>query len=675
MATEEARTETHQFQAEVNQLLKLVIHSLYSNRDIFLRELISNASDACDKLRFEALTQDDLAAAASDLHIRVDYDTEARTVTVSDNGIGMTRDDVVNNIGTIAKSGTQAFLEQLTGDQKKDAQLIGQFGVGFYSAFVVADRVDLVTRHAREGADSAVKWSSDGSGTYTLEPATRDEPGTDVVLHLSEDNAEFADDFRLRQIIRKYSDHISFPIRMPSHDDEGNRNGEWETVNRASALWRRSKKEISEDEYREFYKHIAHDFEDPLLWTHNQVEGKYEYTTLFYIPKRAPFDLWDRERAQHGVKLYVQRVYIMDDAEHLMPRYLRFVRGLVDSSDLPLNVSRELLQSNRVIDNIRNASVKKVLDLLEDTAKNDPETYQQFWNEFGQVMKEGPVEDFSNRERLLGLLRFASTHNDTPEQTVSLDDYIERMAEGQEKIWYVTAESFPAAQKSPHLEVFRKQGIEVLLLHDRVDEWLMAQVAEYQGRKFASVAKGELDFETPQRTETDEETASDLASRVRRALDEKVSDVRVSQRLTTSPACLVLGEGDLALHMQHLLRQAGHHVPESRPTLEINPDHPLLRRMAEHGDDERFTAWSEVLFDQAVLAEGGQLEDPAAFVSRLNDLLVAWPAAAPSAEAAAAAAEPAGETGAAGEVDPGAASAEASDDSDARGDDSRTASG
>jgi len=631
MSTGEAQTETHQFQAEVNQLLKLVIHSLYSNRDIFLRELVSNASDACDKLRFEALTNDELAPLASNLAIRIDYDADARTVTVSDNGIGMTRDDVINNIGTIAKSGTQQFLEQLTGDQKKDAQLIGQFGVGFYSAFVVADRVDLVSRHATEGADSAVKWSSDGSGSFTLEPTSRDEPGTDVVLHLNEDCADFADDWRLRSIIRKYSDHISFPILMPKQDEEGNRTDELETVNRASALWKRAKKDISEEEYREFYKHVAHDFEDPLLWTHNHVEGKYDYTTLFYIPKRAPFDLWDRERTAHGIKLYVQRVFILDDAEHLMPRYLRFVRGLVDSNDLPLNVSRELLQSNRVIDHIRNASVKKVLDLLEDTAKNDPETYKQFWDEFGQVLKEGPVEDYGNRERLLGLLRFASTHNDTSEQSVSLDEYIERMQEGQEKIWYVTAESFAAARKSPHLEVFRKQGIEVLLLHDRVDEWLMAHASEYSGKQFASVAKGELDFESEEQSEQEQEAASDLASRIRRALDEKVSDVRVSKRLTTSPACLVLGEGDLALHMQHLLRQAGHQVPESRPTLEINPGHPLLKRMEGLDDDQRLQEWSELLFDQAVLAEGGQLADPAAFVSRLNELLVDWPDAAAAA--------------------------------------------
>jgi molecular chaperone HtpG len=633
MSTGEAQTETYQFQAEVNQLLKLVIHSLYSNRDIFLRELISNASDACDKLRFEALTDDSISEHSSDLNVTVDYDADARTVTVSDNGIGMTRDDVISNIGTIAKSGTQQFLEQMTGDQKKDAQLIGQFGVGFYSAFVVADRVDLVTRHAREGADAAVRWSSDGSGTFTLESTTRDEPGTDVILHLNEDCAEFADQWRLRSIIRKYSDHISFPIRMPKQDEEGNRTEEFETVNSASALWKRARKDISEEEYKEFYKHVAHDFEDPLAWTHSQTEGKYEYTTLFYIPKRAPFDLFDRERAKQGIKLYVQRVFIMDDAEHLMPNYLRFVRGLVDSNDLPLNVSREILQSNRVIDHIRSASVKKILDLLEDKAQNDPEMYAQFWGEFGQVLKEGPVEDFANRDRLLGLLRFASTHEDTPEQNVSLDQYIERMAEGQEKIWYVTADSFAAAQKSPHLEVFRKKGIEVLLLHDRVDEWLMSQVAEYNGTKFASVAKGELDFEPEAEEDTDTEGADDLAGRIGKALGDQVGEVRVSRRLTSSPACLVLGEGDLALHMQHLLRQAGHHVPDSQPTLEINPGHPLLKRMAVLEDGDRFGEWSRVLFDQAVLAEGGQLGDPAAFVNRLNDLLVAWPEASAEPEA------------------------------------------
>ncbi len=628
MSTSEARTETFEFQAEVNQLLKLVIHSLYSNRDIFLRELISNASDACDRLRFEALTESDLAAETGDLAIDVDYDAEAGTVTVSDNGIGMTRDDVINNIGTIARSGTQQFLEKLTGDQKKDAQLIGQFGVGFYSAFVVADRVDLITRRAGQPADSAVKWSSDGSGTFTLGSTERERPGTDVILHLSEDNHEFANDQRLRSIIHKYSDHIPFPIRMPAHDDDGNRNGETETVNRASALWRRPKKEIGEEEYREFYKHIAHDFQDPLLWTHNQVEGKYEYTTLFYIPQRAPFDLWEPERRPHGIKLYVQRVFVMDDAENLLPRYLRFVRGLVDSNDLPLNVSRELLQSNRVIDNIRNASVKKILDLLDETASNDPETYAKFWREFGQVLKEGVVEDFTNRQRLLGLMRFATTHDESGEQKVSLADYVARMPEDQEKIWYITAESHAAASKSPHLEVFRKRGIEVLLLHDRIDEWLMAHATEFEGKSFASVAKGDIDLaeETDQESREDEQKAdSGLTERIHKALDDRVSTVRVSKRLTDSPACLVLGEHDVALHMQHLLKQAGHALPESRPTLEINPEHPLLRRMSGLSDEARFSDWSTLLFDQAVLAEGGQLEDPSAFVQRMNALLTELP--------------------------------------------------
>ncbi len=636
MASGDTRSETHEFQAEVQQLLKLVIHSLYSNRDIFLRELVSNASDACDRLRFEALTEEALAPLVSDLHIGVDWDGDARTVTVSDNGIGMTRDDVVANIGTIAKSGTRQFLDQLTGDQKKDAQLIGQFGVGFYAAFVVADRVELVTRRAGEPEDTAVHWISSGDGTYTLEATTREHPGTDVILHLSEACAEFADRQRLEGIIRRYSDHITFPIRMPALDDEGNRkDDEFETVNRASALWRRPKREISADEYREFYKHIAHDFDDPLLWTHNHVEGKYEYTTLFYIPKRAPFDLFDRERDMRGVKLYVQRVFIMEEADKLLPRYLRFVRGLVDSNDLPLNVSRELLQSNRVVDSIRSASVKKILDLLEETAKNDSESYATFWREFGQVLKEGVVEDFANRERILGLLRFASTHSEEGVQTVSLDDYIGRMREDQEKIWYITADSLKAAQKSPHLEYFRKQGIEVLLLHDRVDEWLMAQISEYQGKSFASVAKGDLDV--GEDSDGDEEGGSDLAARIRAVLDERVADVRVSKRLTDSPACLVLGEYDVALHMQHLLRQAGHYVPESRPTLEINPAHPLLQRMEALGDSERFGEWSELLFDQAVLAEGGQLEDPAAFVNRLNGLLATWPEAGPGRAAGASA--------------------------------------
>jgi molecular chaperone HtpG len=627
--TEQAQPETFSFEAEVNQLLKLVIHSLYSNRDIFLRELISNASDACDKLRFEALTDSTLSAESGDLAIDIDYDAEAGTVTVSDYGIGMTRDDVISNIGTIAKSGTQQFLEKLTGDQKKDAQLIGQFGVGFYSAFVVAGRVELITRHATGAEDSAVKWTSDGGGTYTLESVSRQRPGTDVVLHLSEDNTEFADPHQLRAIVHKYSDHISFPIRMPALDEEGNRTDEFETVNRASALWKRAKKDISEDEYKEFYKHIAHDFQDPLLWTHNHVEGKYEYTTLFYIPQRAPFDLWEAERKPQGVKLYVQRVFIMDDAEHLLPRYLRFVRGVVDSADLPLNVSRELLQSNKVIDNIRNASVKKILDLLEDTATNDPETWAKIWSEFGQVLKEGAVEDFTNRQRLLGLLRFASTHSDSADQNVSLADYVARMPEDQEKIWYVTAESHAAASKSPHLEVFRKRGIEVLLLHDRIDEWLVGHCTDFEGKPFASVAKGDIDLESEGEEDSSEDSAdSELVARIRLALEERVSDVRVSKRLTDSPACLVLGEHDIALHMQHLLRQAGHALPESKPTLEINPDHAVLRRMSGLEDEQRFADWSTLLLEQAVLAEGGQLEDPAGFVQRMNALLADQPASA-----------------------------------------------
>ena len=672
MATGDTGSETREFQAEVKQLLKLVIHSLYSNRDIFLRELISNASDACDRLRFEALTQEELSPLVSDLHIRVDHDAEARTVTVSDNGAGMTRDDVIANIGTIAKSGTRQFLDQLSGDQQKDAQLIGQFGVGFYAAFVVAERVELITRRAGEPEDAAVRWASAGDGSYTLDAATRTEPGTDVILHLSEDCEEFADRQRLQQIINHYSDHITFPIRMPAVDDEGNRkDDELETVNRASALWKRPKKDISTEEYAEFYKHIAHDFEDPLLWTHSHVEGKYEYTTLFYIPRRAPFDLFDRDRGMHGVKLYVQRVFIMDEADKLLPRYLRFVRGLVDSNDLPLNVSREILQSNKVVDSIRNASVKKILDLLEDTANKDPETYATFWREFGQVLKEGAVEDFANRERILGLLRFVSTHAEADgEQTVSLADYISRMGEGQEKIWYVTADSLKAAQKSPHLEVFRKQGIEVLLLHDRVDEWLMAQVAEYQGYKFASVAKGEIDLGEDAEQE-DTKGGDDLAARIRAVLDERVADVRVSRRLTDSPACLVLGDFDVALHMQHLLRQAGHHVPESRPTLEINPAHPLLQRMAALGDDDRFSDWSEVLFDQAVLAEGGQLNDPAAFVSRLNGLLASWPSESPAADSSAAA-EGTAESGVTAS-DPAADTATDSADGASTGDDAAAA--
>ncbi|MCG5516326.1 MULTISPECIES: molecular chaperone HtpG [unclassified Ectothiorhodospira] len=618
--------ETRQFQTEVSQLLHLMINALYSNKEIFLRELVSNAADACDKLRFEALADDALMEGEGDLSIQVEYDKDARTVTVRDNGIGMSRDDVINNIGTIAHSGTREFLSRLTGDQKKDAHLIGQFGVGFYSSFIVADRVTLTTRRAGMGAEHGVRWESDGSGEFTVETVERPERGTEVVLHLKQDEDEFLDEFRLRHIITRYSDHIPLPITMRKRDDDGKALEEWETVNRASALWTRSKSEISDEEYKAFYKHVAHDFEEPLTWTHNRVEGRQEYTSLLYIPKRAPFDLWDRDR-RHGIKLYVQRVFIMDDAEQLMPTYLRFVRGVVDSNDLPLNISREILQNNRLIDGIRSGSVKKVLGLLEDLAKKDPEEYQTFWDAFGRVLKEGPAEDYANREQIGRLLRFASTHTGESAQNVSLSDYIGRMKEGQDTIYYITADSHTAALHSPHLEVFRKRGIEVLLLSDRVDEWLVSHLHEFEGKSLKSVAKGDLDLgdteteEEKKAQQEAEEQVKDLLPRIQEALGERVKEVRFSHRLTDSPACIVLSEDEMALYMQQLLKQAGQNLPDTKPVLEVNPGHRLIQRMGEETDEARFKDWSSLLLDQAVLAEGGQLEDPAGFVKRLNTLI------------------------------------------------------
>jgi len=621
--TVDAHKETLNFETEVNQLLKLVINSLYSNKEIFLRELISNASDACDKLRFEALSDEALWEEDTDLHVQVDCDKEARTVTVRDNGVGMSREEVVDNIGTIAKSGTRTFFEALTGDQSKDAQLIGQFGVGFYSAFIVADRVSLTTRRAGMGPEHGVRWESSGSGSYTLENVERPERGSEVVLHLREGEDEFLEPWRLRSIITKYSDHIPLPVKMRKLDDSGALTQEWETVNRASALWQLPKSEISDADYKEFYKHVAHDFEDPLTWTHNKVEGRLEYTSLLYIPARAPFDLFDRDQ-MHGVKLYVQRVFVMDDAEQLMPRYLRFVRGVVDSNDLPLNISREILQNNRVIDQIRSGSVKKVLGLLEDMAANEPQQYAAFWREFGRVLKEGPAEDYANREQIARLLRFTSTASD--EEDVSLQDYIDRMREGQDKIYYVTADTLNAARSSPHLEIFRKKGIEVLLLHDRVDEWLVAHLTEFQGKSLQSVAKGEIDLdeieteaEKEEQAKT-EEQVKDVLDRIEAVLGDRVEDVRASHRLTSSPSCIVLNQHDMALYMQHLLKQAGHEVPASKPVLEVNPNHPLITKMKLEPDEDRFNDWARLLFDQAVLAEGGQLEDPAGFVKRLNQL-------------------------------------------------------
>ncbi len=623
--TTETQKETLEFQTEVRQLLSLMIHSLYSNKEIFLRELISNASDACDKLRFEALSNEALYDGDSELKIRVSFDKDKRTVTVSDNGIGMSREEVMENIGTIAKSGTRQFFDSLTGDQSKDLELIGQFGVGFYSSFIVADEVTLTTRRAGAATDEAVRWVSDGEGSYTLEAVDKDSRGTEVILHLREDEDEFLEPYRLRSVITRYSDHISLPIEMASMEE--GKEGEFETVNNASALWKCPKRDISDDEYKEFYKHVAHDFGEPMAWSHNQVEGTQSYTTLLYIPKQAPFDLWDREH-RHGIKLYVRRVFIMDDAENLMPQYLRFIRGLVDSDDLPLNVSREILQKNKFIDSIRAASVKKVLGLLETMSKNEPEKYAEFWAQFGRVMKEGPAEDFANRERIAQLLRFASTHSDTAEQNVSLRDYVGRMRAEQEKIYYVTAESFAAAKNSPHLEVFRKKGIEVLLLHDRVDEWMVSHLTEFDGNALVSVAKGELDLgklsdEEEEKSAKEVETEfKDVVTRIRDALGEEVKEVRVSHRLTDSPSCLVLEEHEMAMHLQQVMKQAGHALPTIKPILEVNPDHPLVVHLKEEQDEDKFSDWSHLLFEQALVSEGGHLEDPSVFVKRMNAILV-----------------------------------------------------
>lgn len=619
--------ETLSFQTEVKQLLNLMIHSLYSNKEIFLRELISNASDASDKLRFEALSDEALYEDDSDLNILVDYDKTARTLTITDKGIGMNRQEVMDNIGTIAHSGTRRYLESLSGDQAKDAHLIGQFGVGFYSAFIVADTVTLETRRAGLGAEHGVRWTSSGEGEYEIENIERPERGTTVTLHLREGEDEFLDSWRVRSIIHKYSDHISLPILMYKLDDKGDKTDETETVNKASALWSRPRSEITDEEYKEFYKHVAHDFEDPLGWLHNRVEGTQSYTTLFYVPKQAPFDLYDRDR-RYGVKLYVKRVFIMDDAEQLIPGYLRFVRGVVDSDDLPLNISREILQRNKQIDAIRNGSVKKILSYLEKMAKNEAEEYREFWQTFGGIIKEGPAEDFGNREKIAKLLRFASTHNDSEVQDVSLDDYLGRVQPGQDKIYYITAESYAAASHSPHLEQFRKKGIEVLLMYERVDEWMMSHLNEYDGKQLVSVAKGDLDLgdledkEEKKKIKQAEKEYKDLVKRMQDTLDDKVKEVRISHRLTDSPSCLVVEQHDMAVSMQKLLKQAGHALPESKPILEINPDHPLVKRLRDEDVAQHFEDRTRILFDQALLSEGGQLDDPAAFVKRMNELLL-----------------------------------------------------
>ena len=629
---EAATRETLGFQTEVKQLLQLMIHSLYSNKEIFLRELISNASDACDRLRFESLTDAGLFEDDTDLKIRVSFDHAARTVTISDNGIGMSRQEVIDQIGTIAKSGTREFLGRLTGDQAKDANLIGQFGVGFYSSFIVADQVTLVTRRAGLGKEHGVRWESRGEGDYTIETAEKPARGTEVTLHLRDSEDELLEGFRLQSIIRKYSDHISLPILMNKQEwdkDKGEHvtRDELEKVNQAAALWARPKSEITEEQYREFYKHVGHDFDAPLAWVHAKVEGKTEYTQLLYLPARAPFDLWDREH-RHGVKLYVRRVFIMDDAEQLLPAYLRFVRGLVDSGDLPLNVSREILQESKDVETIRKGCVNKVLGLLEDLAQNQKEKYAAFWKEFGRVLKEGVGEDWANKARIAKLLRFASTHADTDEQHVGLADYVARMKDGQDKIYYITADSFAAAKNSPHLEIFRKKGIEVLLLSDRVDEWVGSNLTEFDGKPLASVAKGDLDLgkladEDKKEQEKEAGEHKELVEKIGKSLGDQVKQVRVTFRLTSSPACLVADQQGMSGNLERMLKAAGQTVPGSKPILEINPHHPLVQRLKYETDEARFGDWSRILFDQALLAEGGQLDDPASFVKRLNDLMLA----------------------------------------------------
>ncbi|GAB1412008.1 molecular chaperone HtpG [Candidatus Desulfobacillus denitrificans] len=627
MTTETTR-ETLGFQAEVKQLLQLMIHSLYSNREIFLRELISNASDACDKLRFEALHNAGLFESDPDLRIKVSFDRTARTLSIVDNGIGMSREEVVNNLGTIAKSGTREFFSQLTGDQQKDAHLIGQFGVGFYSSFIVADRVTVLTRRAGLAADQGVRWESAGAGEFSVEMVERPARGTEIILHLKEGEDDLLSGWKLREIVRKYSDHIVQPILMQKEewkDGEQVTTGEDETVNQANALWARPKSDITDEQYKEFYKHVGHDFDAPLAWLHARVEGRQDYTQLLYIPAHAPFDLWDRQQ-RHGIKLYVRRVFIMDDAEQLMPVYLRFVRGVVDTNDLPLNVSREILQESKDIEAIRAGCTKKVLGLLEDLAENRKDDYAKFWKEFGRVLKEGVGEDPANREKIAGLLRFASTHADTEEESASLADYLGRMKEGQDKIYYVTADSFTAAKHSPHLEIFRKKGIEVLLLSDRVDEWVLGYLNEFQGKPLASVAKGGLDLGTLEDEAEKQAQAAqagefkELVDKIKASLGERVKDVRVTHRLTDSPACLVADEHDLGGNLARLLKAAGQKVPDSQPILEINPEHPVVQRLKY--EEKRFDDWSAVLFDQALLAEGGQLEDPASFVRRVNALML-----------------------------------------------------
>ena len=629
-----ATKETLGFQAEVKQLLQLMIHSLYSNKEIFLRELISNASDAADKLRFEGIAHPDWYGDDPELKIKVEFDKAARTVTISDNGIGMSREEVINNLGTIARSGTKEFFSKLSGDQQKDAALIGQFGVGFYSAFIVADRITVDTRRAGLPASDGVRWESDGSGEFTIETIDRPQRGTSITLHLREGEDDFLNSYQLKSIIRKYSDHISLPIQMRKEEWDADKKeqvikDEFESINQSSALWARNKSEITEEQYNEFYKHLSHDYENPLCYSLNRVEGRSEFTQLLYVPSRAPFDLWDRNK-RGGIKLYVKRIFIMDDAEKLMPMYLRFVTGVIDSVDLPLNVSREILQESRDIKVIRESSTKRVLSMLEELANSDDEAkkekYRTFWTQFGQVLKEGVGEDQANQGRILKLLRFASTHVDSADQTVSLAEYVSRMKEGQDKIYYVTGESFNAAKNSPHLEIFRKKGVEVLLLSDRVDEWMLSFISEFDGKQLASVAKGGLDLgnlsdekEKKEHEET-EKQFKDLVERMKKVLEDKAKDVRVTFRLTDSPACLIADENELSGNLLRMLKAAGQNAPDMKPILEINPEHPLLLKLK--GDDKQFDDWTNLLFDQALLAEGGQLNEPASFVKRMNQLLL-----------------------------------------------------
>jgi molecular chaperone HtpG len=621
-----AQKEILGFQSEAKQLLHLMIHSLYSNKEIFLRELVSNANDAIDKLRFESLSNTELASVPEELRIRIDVDEDAKTVTITDNGIGMTRDEAISHLGTIAKSGTAQFLDSLTGDQQQDSQLIGQFGVGFYSTFIVADKVVVESRSAKAAKDEAVRWTSEGEAEFEVETIEREEAGTSVTVHLKPDEAEFADGWRIRNIVKKYADHVSVPVVMKQMATEEDKEPEDEVVNSAKALWTRSRSDVSEDEYKEFYKLVSHDFQDPLKWSHNRVEGKLDYTSLLYIPSKASFDLYQRE-SPRGVKLYVQRVFIMDDAEQFLPLYLRFIRGIVDSNDLSLNVSREILQKDPAIDSMRSALTKRSLDMIEKLA-DDEEKYQVFWDEFGQVLKEGPAEDFGNREKVAGLLRFATTESASATQNQSLKAYIERMKPEQDKLYYVAAENYHMAANSPHLEIFRKKGLEVILFHDRIDEWLVSHLAEFDGKQFQDVAKGELDLgdlqdtEEKQHQEETEKEFKGLIEKISKLLEENVEEVRMTHRLTESPACLVVSEDDMGMQMRRVLESAGQAVPENKRIFELNPDHPLVQKLNDESDSDRFNDLARVLYDQAQLAEGSQLNEPATYVARLNKLLL-----------------------------------------------------